>query len=496
MKKDIIDQVAERRKLLYKMGGEDEVRAHHEQNKLTARERIELLFDEGSFVEIQPFMKKEGVETENVITGYGTVGGRPVCVFSQDHTLNAGRMGEYHALKIASIIEHAMKTGVPVLGFLDSEGLNGDIETFSSFGKIMRVSSLASGVIPQISIVAGKNRIPLLSDFIIMTKNGVMYNMEPSVIKAVTDESVTEEDIGGWEVSLKNGNCHIVADSDEDAIQAFKDMLDFLPLNNLDDSPIVENEDDPARTTPEIRDLIPDDPNKVYDMKKVISVVFDEGQFFETQSMYARSIVTGFARIDSRTAGIVANNPKFNAGCLDLNSCRKAARFVRFCDAFNIPIVTFVDVPGFFPGIQEEYGGILRSATKLFYSYSEATVPLITIVVRRGYGIAFAAMGSKYIGADIVYAYPSAEIELVDPATFVELEFSEKIANAENPNAERQKLIEDYRNRAGPWEAAKIGDIDDVIDPKYTRSRIVGALRFLETKRDKLPPKKHGNMPL
>jgi acetyl-CoA carboxylase carboxyltransferase component len=287
-----------------------------------------------------------------------------------------------------------------------------------------------------------------------------------------------------------------VAEKDEDAIAAVRTLLSFLPLNNLEDVPVVPNGDDPARTTPEIYDLIPDDPQKTYDMKKVISVIFDNTEFFEIQSMFAQNAIIGFARIDERTAGVVANNPKFNAGCLDINACNKIARFVRFCDSFNIPIVTFVDLPGYIPGIQQEHQGIMRHGAKLFYAYCEATVPLVTIIVRKAYGGAYAAMGSRYTGADVVYAYPSAEIALMDPESSVELLYGEEIARAEDPKAKRKRLIEEFRKKIGPWEAAAKGHVDDVIDPRFTRSKVIGALRMLETKREKLPPKKHGNIPL
>jgi acetyl-CoA carboxylase carboxyltransferase component len=337
---------------------------------------------------------------------------------------------------------------------------------------------------------------PFVGDFVIMTEQGLMYNVSPTIIQAVTGKEVIKEEIGGWKTSMNSGNCHIVTGNDEEAIEAVRQLLSYLPLNNLEDVPVVSNEDDPSRTTPEIYDIIPDDPFKIYDMHKLIMTIFDNGEFFEIQSGFAQNAITGFARIDERSAGIVANNPKVNVGCLDINSCNKISRFVRFCDAFNIPIITFVDTGGFFPSVEQEQQGILRHCAKLFYSYSEATVPLITVIVRKAYGSSYAALGSKFVGADIVYAYPSAEIALIDPETYVELEYGEEISKAENPAERRRKLVEEIREKMSPLDAASKGHIDDVIDPRFTRSKIIGALRIMETKREKLPPKKHGNPPV
>ncbi len=516
MKKSLLDQLYEKKEKIKQMGGEERIKKHHAQGKLTARERLEILLDPGSFVEINSFVEKRNTDfgldkvdlpADGVITGYGTIDGRPVAVFAQDFTVMGGSLGEMHGFKIAHIMDFAMKLGIPIIGLNDSGGarIQEGVDALKGYGDIFYRNTLASGVIPQISVILGPCAggavySPAIGDFIIMTKNKncYMFITGPNVIKAVTGEDVTPQELGGWEAhAVKSGNCHLVAENDEEAMMLVRKLMSYLPLNNLDDPPIVETGDNPARTTPEIYEIIPDDPNKPYDMRDLIRSVVDNGEFFEIHGLYALNAVVGFARMDGRTVGIVANNPKFFAGTLDVNSSDKIARFVRFCDAFNIPIITFVDVPGYLPGVQQEYDGIIRHGAKVLFAYSEATVPLITIIVRKAYGGAYLAMGSKHLGADVVYAYPTAEIAVMGPEGAAEIVFRKEIRASKDPEKVREEKIKEYRERfANPYRAASRGYIDDVIDPKFTRVKIISALRVLETKREKIPPKKHGNIPL
>ncbi|WP_048086912.1 carboxyl transferase domain-containing protein [Ferroglobus placidus] len=498
------------------MGGDERIKKQHEQGKLTARERIELLLDPGSFVEINPFVEKRNTDfgldkmylpADGVITGYGTIDGRPVAVFAQDFTVMGGSLGEMHGMKIAYLLDFAAKVGIPVIGLNDSGGarIQEGVDALKGYGDIFYRNTIYSGVIPQISVIMGPCAggavySPAIGDFIIMTKNPscYMFITGPKVIKEVTGEEVTPQQLGGWEAhAMKSGNCHLVAENDEEALMLVRKLISYLPLNNLEDPPVVKTNDDPARLTPEITEIIPDDPMKPYDVRDVIRAVVDEGEFFEIHPFFAPNAVVGFARIDGKTVGIVANNPKYYAGTLDVDSSDKIARFVRFCDCFNIPIVTFVDVPGYLPGVQQEYMGIIRHGAKVLYAYSEATVPLVTIILRKAYGGAYLAMGSKHLGADFVFAYPTAEIAVMGPEGAAEIVFRKEISAAEDPEKARQEKIKEYREKfANPYRAAARGYIDDVIDPKYTRVKIISALRVLETKREKLPPKKHGNIPL
>ncbi len=516
MKRELIDEVYRRREKIKQMGGKDRIERQHQQGKLTARERIELLLDPGSFVEINPFVEKRNTDfgldkmdlpADGVVTGYGTVDGRPVAVFAQDFTVMGGSLGEMHGFKIAYILDFAMKLGIPVVGLNDSGGarIQEGVDALKGYGDIFYRNTLASGVIPQISVIMGPCAggavySPAIGDFIVMTKNPncYMFITGPQVIKTVTGEEISAFDLGGWQAhAMKSGNCHLVAEDDEDAMRLVRKLLSYLPLNNMEDPPVVDTGDDPARATPEIYEIVPDDPQKPYDMRDVIMSVVDNGEFLEIHPYFAPNAVVGFARIDGRSVGIVANNPKHYAGCLDVDSSDKIARFVRFCDAFNIPIVTFVDVPGYLPGVQQEYGGIIRHGAKVLFAYSEATVPLVTIIVRKAYGGAYLAMGSKHLGADVVYAYPTAEIAVMGPEGAAEIVFRKEIKAAEDPKAMREEKIKEYREKfANPYRAAARGYIDDVIDPKYTRAKVVSALRVLESKREKLPPKKHGNVPL
>ena len=515
MRRELIEDLYKRKERIEKMGGDERIKKQHDAGKLTARERIELLLDPGSFVEINPFVEKRNTDfgldkvylpADGVITGYGTIDGRPVAVFAQDFTVMGGSLGEMHGFKIAYLLDFAAKVGIPVIGLNDSGGarIQEGVDALKGYGDIFYRNSIYSGVIPQITVIMGPNAggavySPAIGDFIIQTKNpnAYMFITGPRVIKTVTGEEVTPQELGGWEAhAMKSGNVHLVAEDDEDALRLVRKLISYLPLNNLEDPPRVETGDDPARLTPEITDIIPDDPTKPYDVRDVIQAIVDNGEFFEIHQYFAPNAVVGFARIDGRTVGIVANNPKFYAGCLDIDSSDKIARFVRFCDCFNIPILTLVDVPGYLPGVQQEYGGIIRHGAKVLYAYSEATVPLVTIILRKAYGGAYLAMGSKHLGADIVYAYPTAEIAVMGPEGAAEIVFRKEIKAAEDPQKVLQEKIQEYRNKfANPYRAAARGYIDDVIDPKYTRVKVVSALRILETKREKLPPKKHDNMP-
>jgi|Deesub1362A_J573_1020465.scaffolds.fasta_scaffold00125_24 methylmalonyl-CoA decarboxylase alpha subunit len=516
LKKELLDQIYERKDKIKQMGGEKRIEKQHKAGKLTARERIDLLLDRGSFTEVNPFVEKRNTDFgldkldlpgDGVVTGYGTIDGRPVAVFAQDFTVMGGSLGEMHGFKIAYIMDFAMKMGIPLIGLNDSGGarIQEGVDALKGYGDIFYRNTLASGVIPQISVIMGPCAggavySPAIGDFIVMTKNPgcYMFITGPGVIKTVTGEEVTPQVLGGWQAhAMKSGNCHLVAEDDEDAMNLVRKLIGYLPLNNLDDPPVIQTGDDPARTTPQIYDILPDDPQKPYDVREIITAVVDNGEFLEVHAHYAANATVGFARMDGRTVGIVANNPKFYAGTLDINSSDKIARFVRFCDAFNIPILTFVDVPGYLPGVEQEYGGIIRHGAKILYAYSEATVPLVTIILRKAYGGAYLAMGSKHLGADIVYAYPTAEIAVMGPEGAAEIVFRKEISGAENPEDMRIKKIAEYREKfANPYRAAARGYIDDVIDPKFTRSKVISALRVLETKREKLPPKKHGNIPL
>jgi acetyl-CoA carboxylase carboxyltransferase component len=508
LRKELLDEIYRRREKIKQMGGAEKVERQHSKGKLTARERIEVLLDPDSFVEVNPFVDKRNTDfgldkidlpADGVVTGYGTIDGRPVCVFSQDFTVMGGSLGEMHGLKIAHILDFAMKIGVPIISLNDSGGarIQEGVDALKGYGEIFYRNTLASGVIPQISVImgpciGGAVYSPAIGDFTVMTKNPNCYMF------IARHGEITDYELGGWEAhAMRSGNCHLVGGSDEETLALVRELVGYLPLNNLDDPPIVETGDDPARTTPEICNLIPDDPQKPYDIKDIIASVVDKGEFLEIHPFFAPNAAVGFARIDGKTVGVVANNPKYSAGYLDINSGDKIARFVRFCDAFNIPILTFVDVPGYLPGVQQEHGGAIRHGAKVLYAYSEATVPLITIIVRRAYGEAYIAMGSKHLGADIVYAYPSAEIAVMDPKNAVEIIFKNEIATAKNPDAVREEKIKEYREKfANPYRAAMRGYIDDTIDPSFTRSKIITALRILETKREKLPPKKHGSVPL
>ncbi len=495
--------------------GEAAEAKQHERGKRTARERIDLLIDPESFVELDRFATHRaqgfGLEErkylgDGVITGHGMVGGRQVFVFSQDFTVFGGSLGEAYAEKITKVMDLAMKMGAPIIGINDSGGarIQEGVVALGGYADIFWRNVMASGVVPQISVVAGPCAggavySPAITDFIFMVRDiSYMFITGPDVVKTVTGEDVTFEDLGGADThATKSGVAHFAADTEEEVFEDVRALLAYLPSNNLDDPPRVVPEDDPGRESVVLVDLVPDAPNKPYDMKIVISEVVDDAEFLEVQASYARNIIVGLARLDGYPVGIVANQPQHLAGVLDIASSEKAARFVRFCDAFNIPLITFVDVPGFLPGTGQEYGGIIRHGAKLLYAFAEATVPKITVITRKAYGGAYDVMASKHIGADVNLAWPGAEIAVMGPDSAVKIIHRRELADADDADARMKELIEDYKQRfANPFIAASRGYIDDVIEPQHTRSALTRALSMTRTKRASLPPKKHGNIPL
>ena len=496
-------------------GGQDRIDRQHAKGKLTARERIEKLLDPGTFRELDMFVTHRtvgfGIEeqkylSDSVVTGWGKIDGRLVYIFSQDFTVFGGSLGEVHAEKVCKIMDLAMKNGAPVIGLNDSGGarIQEGVVSLAAYAYVFLRNVLASGVIPQISAIMGPCAggavySPAMTDFILMVKEtSFMHITGPEVIKAVTREDVTSEDLGGAMVhNSKSGVAHFAAEDEDDCLYQVRKLMSYLPQNNMEDPPFVATEDPPDRMDPELDGLVPDNPNKPYNIKDVIRRVVDDGDFFEVQEHWAQNIIIGFARLGGASVGIVAQQPMILAGVLDIDSSTKAARFVRFCDAFNIPIITFEDVPGFLPGVNQEYGGIIRNGAKLLYAYCEATVPKITIITRKAYGGAYDVMSSKHIRGDISYAWPSAEIAVMGPDGAVNIIFRKEIAAADDPEAERARLVQEYRDTfANPYVAAARGYIDDVIEPHETRPRLIEALQMLQNKRDTNPPKKHGNIPL
>ncbi len=513
--KEKIERLRELREKAKLGGGKERIEAQHAKGKLTARERIELLLDPDSFVEIDPFvvhrctefgMAEKKILGDGVVTGYGTIDGRPVFVFSQDFTVFGGSLGEMFAKKVCKIMDLAMKVGAPVIGLNDSGGarIQEGVASLAGYGDIFFRNVLASGVIPQISAIMGPCAggavySPALTDFIIMVeKTSHMFITGPNVIKAVLGQEVTFEELGGALVhNQKSGVAHFMVKSEEECMQLIRTLLSYLPSNNMEDPPVVDTGDDPNRMDAELAEIIPDDPDKPYDVKEVIHHVVDNGEFLEVQPLWAPNIVIGFARLNGRTIGIVANQPLYYAGALDINSSIKAGHFVRFCDAFNIPIVTFVDVPGFLPGIDQEHGGIIRNGAKLLYAYCEATVPKITVILRKAYGGAYDVMGSKHSGADINLAWPTAEIAVMGAEGAINIIFRKELAKAKDPEKRRMELVAEYRRKfANPYVAAEKGYIDDVIEPTETRPKLISALEMLVTKRESRPAKKHANIPL
>jgi len=498
-----------------KGGGEERIKKMHEQGKLTARERLEVLLDDGSFEEIDMLVKhrshdfgldKKRILGDGVVTGFGKINGRPVMVFSQDFTVFGGSLSEAHAQKICKIMDIAMKIGVPVIGLNDSGGarIQEGVVSLGGYADIFLRNTLASGVIPQISVVMGPCAggavySPAITDFIFMVRDkSYMFVTGPNVVKTVTHEEVTFEELGGALThATKSGVCDFVADNDVDCLQKVRKLMSYLPLNNAEEPPYQPPQDEPNRMDPELIHIVPDNPSKPYDVKEVIRRVVDRDSFFEVQELYAQNIVVGFARMNGQSVGIVANQPAVLAGVLDINASIKAARFVRFCDAFNIPIITFVDVPGFLPGTAQEWGGIIKHGAKLLYAYSEATVPKVTVILHKAYGGAYDVMSSKHIRGDFNFAWPSAEIAVMGPKGAAEIIFKREIAQAPDPEKALAEKEKEYREKfANPYLAAERGYVDEVIEPQMTRPKIIRALELLKTKVDRNPPKKHGNIPL
>jgi acetyl-CoA carboxylase carboxyltransferase component len=496
-------------------GGVKRIEAQHARGRLTARERIDLLLDKGSFREVDSFVTHRTTDFnldqqkylgDSVVTGWGTIEGRLIYIFSQDFTVFGGSLGEVHAAKVCKIMDMALKNGAPVIGLNDSGGarIQEGVVSLGGYADIFLRNTLVSGVIPQISVIMGPCAggavySPALTDFIIMVrKSSYMFITGPDVVKAVTHEEVTFEELGGADVhSEVSGVCHLAADSEADALYIIRKLLSYIPQNNMEDPPFLSIDDDPLRMDKGLNALIPDDPSKPYNIKDAIHMIVDGGIFFEVQEAYAQNIVIGFARLGGHSVGIVANQPAILAGVLNINASEKAARFVRFCDAFNIPIITFVDVPGFLPGTEQEHGGIIRAGSKLLYAYCEATVPKITVITRKAYGGAYDVMSSKHVRGDVNLAWPSAEIAVMGPDGAVNIIFRKEIGQAEDPQAKRNELEADYRDKfANPYIAASRGYIDDIIEPWETRPRLINALEMLSNKRDSNPPKKHGCIPL
>ncbi|MFM8238143.1 MAG: acyl-CoA carboxylase subunit beta [Actinomycetota bacterium] len=496
-------------------GSEASVRRQHDRGKLTARERIERFLDPGSFVELDQFARHRahgfGIEdtrplTDGVVTGWGTVDGRKVFLFAQDFTVFGGALGEVFAEKIHKVMDLAASTGAPFIGLNDGAGarIQEGVVSLAMYGGIFHRNVQASGVIPQISVILGPCAggavySPAMTDFIFMVKDtSYMFITGPDVVKAATGEDVTQQELGGAMThATKSGVATFVADDEDRCLEQVRYLLSFLPANNLEDPPYFAPDDDPERPCDSLVSLMPDSANQAYDMKQVIADVVDDGDFFEVFPFWATNIVCGYARLDGHVVGIVGNQPKMLAGALDIDASEKAARFVRTCDAFNIPLVTFVDVPGFIPGTNQEHEGIIRHGAKLLYAYCEATVPRIQVITRKGYGGAFVVMNSKSIGADIAYAWPSAEIAVMDANGAANIIFRREIEEAADPVARKAELVAEYAERfANPYQAAERGYVDDVIDPRDTRRMLIRSLTMLRTKREQLPARKHGNGPL
>lgn len=510
-----LEEVRRRHARAEQGGGAERKQRQHREGKLSSRERIELLFDDGTFEELDKLvrhrchnfgMEENVVDGDGFVTGHGLIHGRQVFVFAQDFTVFGGSLSEANAQKIVKIMDLALKTGAPIIGLNDSGGarIQEGVVSLAGYADIFLRNTLASGVIPQISAIMGPCAggavySPALTDFIFMVdKTSHMFVTGPDVIKTVTHEDVTKEDLGGATTHNSiSGVAQFLAADDEDCLRSIRELLRFVPQNNLDGVPRASAKDPEDRRDVELDTLIPSESNKPYDIKDVVCRVIDDGYFFEVAEHFARNIVVGFARMAGEAVGVVANQPAHLAGCLDINSSSKAARFVRFCDAFQIPILTFEDVPGFLPGTDQEFGGIIRHGAKLLYAYAEATVPKITVITRKAYGGAYCVMGSKHLRTDINFAYPTAEIAVMGPEGAVNILYRRELQNADNSEEVRQAKVEEYRDRfANPFDAAERGYIDDVIEPRETRPRLIRALRMLANKTDTMPRKKHGNIPL
>jgi propionyl-CoA carboxylase beta chain len=510
-----LEELRRREKLAEEGGGKQRAERQHQAGKLTARERINILLDEGSFQEMDKLvvhhchdfgMDKKRIYGDGVVTGYGTIEGRTVYIFAQDFTVFGGSLSAANAAKIVKIMDLAMKVGAPMIGLNDSGGarIQEGVESLGGYADIFLRNVLASGVIPQISAIVGPCAggavySPAMTDFIIMTKGiSNMFITGPEVIKAVTHEDVSMEELGGAEThNAISGVAHFAAENEEQTLALIRELISFIPDNNMEDPPEKETSDPPDRTSDDLNFAVPDDANQPYDIRNIIREVMDDHYFFEVQEFYAKNIVIGFGRLGGKPVGIVANQPDHLAGVLDINSSDKGARFVRFCDAFNIPLITLEDVPGFLPGVAQEHGGIIRHGAKLLYAFSEATVPKITLITRKAYGGAYCVMASKHIRADINYAYPTAEIAVMGPEGAVKIVYKSEINGAEDEEKLRVEKVEEFRDKfANPYIASEKGFVDEVIEPKITRPKLIAALKMLENKRDQNPPKKHGNIPL
>ncbi|MGO9263704.1 MAG: acyl-CoA carboxylase subunit beta [Candidatus Binataceae bacterium] len=496
-------------------GGEDRQKRQRENGRMTARERISFLLDRDSFVELDKFkthrnsdfgMADRKIAGDGVVTGYGTIDGRQVCVFSQDFTVFGGSLSGAFAEKVCKVMDLATKIGCPVIGLNDSGGarIQEGVVSLAGYADIFVRNVLSSGVVPQISAILGPCAggavySPAMTDFIVMVRDtSYMFITGPDVIKATTHEEVTMEALGGADAhSTKSGVCHLEEPDDASALQTIRDLLSYMPSNNAEDPPFRAPADDPHRRDEALDSIVPENPNKPYDMSEVITRVVDDGHWLEIQKDWAQNILIGFARIGGYAVGIVANQPAYLAGCLDIDASIKGARFVRFCDCFNIPLVTFVDVPGFLPGTTQEFGGIIRHGAKLLYAFVEATVPKVTVITRKAYGGAYDVMASKHVRADFNFAWPTAEIAVMGPDGAVNIVFRNEIQKAKDPVAEKARLVEEYRQTfANPFKAAELGYIDEVLMPRDTRPRLISSLKALENKREKNPPRKHGNIPL
>lgn len=512
---DLLKDLENRREEAHKGGGEARIAKQHEKGKLTARERIEILLDDGSFEELGMFVRHQrkdfGLESnrpygDGVVTGYGTIDGRLIYVFSQDFTVFGGSLGQAHADKIVKIMKLALENGAPVIGLNDSGGarIQEGVVSLGGYADIFLQNTMASGVVPQISAVLGPCAggavySPAITDFIFMVRSSsYMFVTGPNVVKTVTQEDVSFEDLGGADThASKSGVAHLAFNSEAECLMGIRELVSYLPLNCEEAPPVYPTQDPTDRADSALNDLVPSNPNKPYEMREVIGRIVDDGHFFEVHTDYAPNIIVGFARMNGSSVGIVANNPSVLAGVLDNDSSVKGARFVRFCDAFNIPLLVMEDVPGFMPGTDQEWRGIIRNGAKLLYAFCEATVPKITVITRKAYGGAYDVMNSKHIRGDLNFAWPTAEIAVMGPKGAVEIIYRKQIASAEDPQAEEERFIEDYKDRfANPYVAAEYGYVDDVIEPAETRYRLIRGLDMLKNKVAKNPPRKHGNIPL
>ncbi|KML29298.1 acyl-CoA carboxylase subunit beta [Priestia aryabhattai] len=511
---DKLNELYDKRRKIELGGGDEKIEKQHHKGKLTARERIEILLDEHTFVELNPFIEHRCADFsmnnqvgpgDGVVTGYGKINGRSVYLFSQDFTVFGGALGEMHAKKIAHVMDLAAKTGVPFIGLNDSGGarIQEGVMSLDGYGHIFYRNAIYSGVMPQISVIMGPCAggavySPAITDFVFMVEEtSQMFITGPKVIETVTGESISSENLGGAAVHNEiSGNAHFRGSTEQEVLEQVRTLLSYLPQSSQEQPPLTsEAQSDHYR--PDLLDVVPFDAVRPYDVRQVIHQVVDEHSFFEVQKDFARNIVIGFARIDGKVVGLVCNQPKVMAGSLDINSSDKAARFIRFCDSFNIPLITFEDVTGFFPGIKQEHGGIIRHGAKILYAYSEATVPKITVILRKAYGGAYVALNSKSIGADLVYSWPNAEIAVMGPQGAANIIFANDIRGSENPDETRHEKIEQYREKfANPYVAASAGMVDDVIDPRETRIKLIQALEMLHNKKEERPAKKHGNIPL